>query len=290
MDATTPYIRTQAELLADIEALIRDTSNARFTDAEIYRAINHALMVWADKVKLLYQYALPNGFAAGTKEYTLPRYIRPPIFPEIYLPNPYFEHAVESYSYEWRDVQGWDLQPDGATTSTLTVYNPRSELGQVWFYAPNSRVPTTSPTTNESITDTGVTLRLNGHVDIDDVGIIKVDAEYISYTGVGRVGATTLLSGLVRGLYGTTAASHEASTTVLWCVGADTLSLYNQLYNQVRAVLAEMPQFDGSTHERSIYQQLMGYYQNLADEYWATYAPQRRVAPQRLNRASYAFR
>lgn len=293
MDATVPYIRTQAEIVANLRALIRDPASPgtpRYSDAEIYHAINQGLTQWADKVKLLYLYTLPGGYAASVKEYALPAYIRPPVFPEIHLPSPYFEHAIESYTHEWRDLQGWDLQPNGAGGNTLTVYNPRSEAGQVWFYAPNSRVPTALPTTSGSTSDTATTMTLGSAVDIDDVGIVKVGAEVISYAGVDRGASTTILNNLVRGLYGTSPATHNTASNVAWCVGADTLSLYDQLNNTARVALAAMPQFDGSTHERAIYQQLLGYYQQQADAYWVTYNPPRRVAPLRMNRAAYAYR
>lgn len=292
MSATLPYIRTQKQILDDLEALIRDTANGRFTELEIYLAVNQGLTRWADKVKVLYLYNLPGSYAAGTKEYTLPAYIRPPIFPEVHLPSPYYEHAIESYSYEWRDLVGWDMQPNGAGANVLTVYNPRSEAGRVWFYAPNSRVPTTNPlpTTSGSTSDTATSMTLGSAVDIDDVGTVKVGAEYLSYAGVTRNAATTVLNNLVRGLYGSSPATHDSASTVTWCVAADRLSLYDQLHNQARAVLAAMPQFNASTHERAIYQQLLQYFQQQADAYWQTYSQPRRQAPVRLNRATFAFK
>lgn len=287
---TIPYLRTQTELLADIEALVRDTSNARWSEAEIYLAINMALLTWADKVKLPYLYTISGGYTAETYEYDLPAYIRPPIYPEVYRLEPYYEEWPITAGRHWQELPGWELVPNDSGTLTLRVYHPRTLEGQLWFYAPNSRVPLTPPTTSGSTSSTATTMTLDSAVDVDDVGIVKCEAEYMAVAVTGRAAATTTLTILQHGLYGSTAATHNSGSTVTWCVGADTLSLYQLLYNQARSILAQMPLFGGSTKERAEYEKLMGYYQQLADEYWQRYAPARPSTSIRLNRKVFALR
>lgn len=286
MDSTTPYYRTQTELLADIEALLRDSSNNRWSEAEIYRAINQALMTWHDYVKLERTYTITDGWQANTYEYTLPAYVRPPIYPEMRRSVPYFEYALESATRRWQEIPGWEL-----VGNQLRVYAPpRTQDAQIVFYAPNSRVPLTIPTTNAQIDSDDTSVTMGSAVDIDDVGAVKINAEYIGYMGVTRAASTTTLLNLTRALNGSTAATHNSSSNVTWCIGVDTMSLYELLYNQVRAILMSLPLSDGGVHERSIYEKMLGYYQQLATAYWPTYSPQRRTPRLTLSRRALAYR
>lgn len=287
MDSTTPYLRTQTELLADIEALIRDSSNVRWTEAEIYRAINLALLTWHDKVKFERTYTITDGWVAGTYAYTLPAYVRPPIFPELLRQLPNNEWGAVTGTSRWQDVVGWEL-----VGNSLRLYAaPRTGQGQVVFYAPNSRVPLpTLPTTNAQIVAADTSVTMGSAVDIDDVGYVKINAEYISYTGVTRASATTTLLNLTRALNGSTAATHNSGSTVTWCVAADSMSLYSFLYDQVRSILSGLPLSDGSTHERLNYEKMMGYFENRAAIFWQQYHPIRRTSPLTLNRRALSLR
>lgn len=291
MDSTTPYLRTQSELLADIEAYQRDTSNLRWSEVEIYRCMNQALLTWADKVLLPRLYTISGGWVSGTYAYDLPHYVRPPLFPQLLRRVPYEEYAVESTTSTWQDVPGWETEPNSSGGLTLRLHAPpRTVEGRVLYYAPNSRVPITLPTTSGSTSSSATSMTLGSAVDIDDVGVVKVGAEYIQYSGVDRAASTTTLNNLVRALNGSTAGTHNTSSSVAWCVGADDPRLFQQLANQVRAFLNALPLTDGGVHETGRYEKLMNYYQVMSDQFWPTYHPVRKSPKLRLNRESFVLR
>ena len=46
MPIMQPVVRSQTQLLTDLEAQLRDTANAKWTDEELYRAINRGVRGW----------------------------------------------------------------------------------------------------------------------------------------------------------------------------------------------------------------------------------------------------
>lgn len=292
MDMTIPYLRSQADLLSELNALVRDGSSARWTAVEKYAALNQVLMTWADQVKLPHVYTISGGWLADTYEYALPNYIRPPLYPELKRFAPYnWDYANTSVPSHWQDVPGWETVSNGAGGQVIRLYSaPRNLDGQVGFYSPNSRVPTTVPTTSGSTSSTATTMTIGSAIDVSDVGYVKCEAEYIAYYGVDRNAATTVLNNLVRGLYGSTAATHNSGSSVYWCVGVDTPELWRVLYDQWKGCLAEMFLQDGGTHERAAFQQNLGYYSQLAANFFATYSASRKSQSIRLNQKAYAFR
>src|SRR5690606_15305630 len=114
-------------------------------------------------------------------------YVRPPIFPQLLRHIPYTEYVIESRTATWQDIPGWELEPDGEGGNVLRLHAPpRTVEGRVLYYAPNSRVPITIPTTSAGINADDISVTLGSAVDVDDVGFIKIDAEWISYQGVTR--------------------------------------------------------------------------------------------------------
>lgn len=291
MDITVPYLRGQDKLLAEIKVLVRDPDTDRWSDAEYYAALNQALMTWGDKVKFPRVYTISGGWQADTYEYALANYMRPPYYPELKRRVPYTEFEVESSTERWQDVPGWEVVSDGSGGQVLRLYAPpRSVEGQVTYYAPNSRVPTTIPTTSSSTSSTATSLTLGSAIDIDDVGYILCEAEWISYAGVTRAAATTTLNNLVHGLNGTTAATHNSGSNVYWGVAADDLRLYKLLMDQWRSYLHAYYLQDGGTHETSRHEKAMGFYEQLATNFWAEYHPHRRASNISLNRKVFMFR
>jgi hypothetical protein len=290
-DTTIPYLRTQAELLTELGVLVRDTGSTRWTSAEKYNALNSVLYTWADHVKLPFIYTLTSGWAASDYDYTLPTYVRPPIFPQLLRRLPYTEYAVESGTTTWQDIPGWELEPDGSGAQILRVFAPARTLdARILFYAPNSRVPLTLPVTSGSTAADSTTVLLSTVVDVDDVGFIKIDSEWMSYAGITRGTTTTTLNNIVHALNGTTAAVHNTGATVTWGIGMDTLSLQSLLFAQWRAALHEMFIQDGGTHETERHEKALGLYSQMALNYWAQYHPVRKRYGLTLNRKSYQLR
>lgn len=293
MDVSIPYLRSQVDLLAEIKVAVRDPSDTRWTVAEKYAALNQVLMTWADKVMLPHRYTIPGGWVAGTQDYALPSYMRPPFYPELLRHVPYDNYITESLTANWQDVPGWEVVPNGSGGQVIRLYSPpRTVEGRVGFYAPNSRVPTTIPITGGPFNSvaTNVVVTATG-LDIDDVGYIKCENEWISYAGVTRTGANSnLLTNLVRGLYGTTADTHAGGSNVAWGVAIDDMRLHKLLLDMWRSVLHSYYIQDGGVHEKGMHQQAMGYYDQLAMNFWPTYRPKRQSQGLILNSKAFALR
>jgi hypothetical protein len=291
-DTTIPYLRTQTELLTEVKVLVRHSVSTRWSDAEYYSALNGVLYTWAEHVKMPFVYTLSGGWLAHDFDYALPSYIRPPIFPQLLRKVPHDDYVTDSLTSTWQDIPGWELEPDGSGGNVLRLHAPpRTQEARVLFYAPNSRVPTGSlPTTSGEISSTATSVVLGSAVDIDDVGHIKINAEYISYAGVTRAASTTTLLNLVRGLNGSAAATQATASTVTWCVGMDTLGLMRLLFDQWISYLHAYYLQDGGTHETDRHEKSMGYYAQLAMNFWPTYAPVRKRHKLTLNRKSYMLR
>ena len=291
MDSTVPYLRTQAELLAEIKILVRDTSATRWSNVEYYNALNGVLQTWHANVRYPHIYTITDGWQAGTFGYTLPVYVRPPLHPQLLRRVPFDEYAIESTTSTWQDVPGWEVEPDGTGTLVLRLHaSPRTVEGRVIFYAPNGRVPTTIPTSSGSTSDTATSLLIGTAIDVDEVGYIKVNAEYMMYAGVTRGSATTTLLNLVRAQNGSTAATHNSASNVTWCVAMDDLRLHRLLMDQWRSFLHEYFIQDGGVHERSVHEKAMGYHAQLAATFWPTYKPIRKSAGLTLSRKQFILR
>jgi hypothetical protein len=291
MDTAIPYLRTQAELLTEVKVLTRLGSTGRWSDAEYYNALNQVLYTWANHVKLPFIYTITGGWLAHDFDYALPSYVRPPIFPQLLRSVPHDDWVIDSLTNTWQDVQGWELEPDGSGGQVLRLFAPpRVQDARVLFYAPNSRVPLTLPVTSGSTAADATTVLLSTVVDIDDVGFVKIDSEYMSYAGVTRGTATTTLLNVVHALKGSTAAIHNTGAAVTWCVGMDTLALQSLLFAQWRAVLHEFYIQDGGTHETERHEKAMGYYGQMAVNFWPTYKPVRKRHGVTLNRKAFILR
>ena len=291
MDTFIPYLRSQSDLLTEIKAKTRVGSTARWSDPEYYYALNEVLTSWGDKVKFPHIYTITNGWQSNDYDYALPVYVRPPIFPQLYRRIPYTEYAVESTTNTWQDIPGWELEPDGSGGTVLRLFAPPRTLdGRVLFYSPNSRVPTTIPTTSGSTSDTATTMTIGSAIDVDDVGYVKVNAEWMAYYGVTRNSATTVLNNLVRALYGTTAATHNTLSSATWGVAYDDTRLLNLLWDGWRAYLHAYFLQDGGVHETMRHEKALGLYEGKVAAFWPTYHPQRKRGGISLNRKAYALR
>jgi len=271
---------------------MRDPNATRWTAAEYYAALNQVLMTWADKVKFERVYTITDGWQASVFEYTIPNYVRPPIFAEMLRTVPHYEYVISNpTTTRWQPVQGWDLVGNTTGGQALRLYAPPRNLeGRVAWYAPNSRVPTTIPTTNAQIDSDDTSVTLGAAVDCDEVGFIKINAEYISYAGVARDSATTTLQNLVRAVNGSTAATHNSSSSVYWCVAMDDMRLMKLLYDQWRSALHSFFIQDGGVHETGRHEKGMGYYDQMAMNFWPTYKPERRTPELVLNQRSFLMR
>lgn len=292
MDTTIPYLRTQGSLLDELRIKVRGDEGERWDNPlEYYTALNEVLYVWADQVKMPHVYTIPGGYLASIYEYTLPNYLRPPFYPELLRRVPYYDYTVESLTERWQPAPGWEVVGNGAGGQVLRLYSPpRNVEGQVGFYSPNSRVPVTIPETSGSTSSTATTMTLGSAVDVDEVGHVKVDSEILAYYGVTYNASTTVLNNLIRGLNGTTAATHDTAREVQWCIGVDTPALWGLLFDMWKSRLHAYYMQDGGTHETGRHEKGMGYYDQKEINFWARYKPRRQSQDITLNQKAFALR
>lgn len=268
----TLQLRSQLDVLNEIEALVQDASNTLWSEADIYRAINTGLNAWGNKVLFPRMYTIPGGFSPGVFEYPLPDYIGQHFVPYI---------AVFTYTYpegelEWLRLSGWSVEPGADGGRLLRIYMPYQAHGRmvdaklIW-YAENGPVPLpTLPTLSGTLAADGASLTTSAAISspIADVGWVKIDAEWISYAGVVRGASSTTLQNLERGLFGTAAASHSGAPTIYWGVAADDHRLWEQLYDSAIARLHYTLLHRGTQDDRLNHEKIMGYAQDRADRFW----------------------
>lgn len=275
------FIRDQATILGDAEARLRDTGNARWTDAEIYRALNDALLTWHGRVSVPNVYTISGGWVSGDPDYALPSYINSKtIIPQMRRTIPYALWGQVSVddSLTWVDVPGWTIEPDGSGGTVLRFdITPYSTEGRVLWFGVNGPVPTTVPTTSGSTAADATSMVLGSAVDCLDHGYVKANGEWIQYSGVTRAAATTTLLNLVRGVPGGIAAGViNTATSVYWGVAMPRLELYRVLLDQTFVFLHELYLTDAAPRETQVHQQMVGFYQGRIDKFWRSWVPMRK--------------
>jgi hypothetical protein len=276
-----PYLMAQNDLLVGIKQRMRDADGQRWTATEIYNSLNDGIRIWARKVTVPLLYTITNGFVSGVYEYSLPVYIREPMDVQLkrYLIQTLDGLPVRSTSLgasTWEDVPGYNLEPDGDGGQKLRLdVTIGATEGRVIWHAQNGTVPTSVQTLSADITDTATSLTLASNPLIGDAGYIKIESEWIAYGGYSVGATTTTLTNLVRGVNETTAASHTAATNVYFGIAAHRQDLFEQLINQVTAKLHALFLTNASPQETEHHVFQVRYYQQLADEFWQRYTPQR---------------
>jgi hypothetical protein len=275
------YMRDQGTILADILVRMRDPTNARWTTAEMYTALNDALTTWHGRVSVPNIYTIPGGWLNGDLDYTLPAYINSTtVLPQMKRTIPYgwWGQVTIDDSQTWTDVSGWTIEPDDSGGKVLRFdIPPFSSEGRVLWFGINGPVPTTVPTIGTEQSAVATTLILGSVVDCLDHGYVKVGTEWMQYSGVTRTTSTTTLGGLVRALdSGTPAAIHAVGVSVYWGVAMPRLELYRTLLDQVMVFLHELYLSDAAPRETQLHQQMVSFYQARIDKFWRTWIPARK--------------
>lgn len=271
---TQPILRTGVELRDWMESKMRDTSNARWSADEYLESLNEVVFSWAERVKAAALYTFSDGFSYSVYEYTLPTYIRPPIIVE--MRQDVWGIAVQDSEgddthYTWVRPPGVMIEPDGSGGQKIRLQGyPLTADARVIYYAANGPVPVTAPALSAEIDSDDTSLTVSSAVVVGDTGWVKIDAEWIQYSGVTRASASTTLLNLVRAVGGTTASTHAISQTVYWGVAVDTVSLLDQLRNQWEAELHRYYLTDGSDTEKRIHQQQITYLDQKVQQFWMT--------------------
>lgn len=271
-----PILRSQSEVESELEALLSDGA-AVWTDTQRYRAINQALTVWQGRVLVPYLYTLSAGWTEDEYNFTLPDYIDGPIDPQILrnLDWPFDVTLTEARS-TWVGMEGYSLEPNATGGQTLRLHWPAyASDGRILWWGHNGPVPTTLPVTSGALTSTDTSLTLTTKPIVGKSGYIKIDAEWMQYAGVTESATTLTLTNLVRGVQGTTAATHVITSTVTWGIAMDRGELLQQLYYQAMAnlwwVKAANPGAAQADHISGLYREA----QQQARMFWRSYVPGR---------------
>lgn len=269
---TTLFLKTQSELRDECESYLNDSTNQLATTTQYYEAINRALSLWAGRVLIPHLYEF--SFGSGDFEYALPSYIRRPFTIEIRTPiygYPPIEQDGED-AYTWQDFVGYGVRPNGEGGYDLHLQSyPYAESGRITWLAENGRFPTMALTTSGSLTSTStsVTVVVSSSPPINDAGYIKIEDEWLAYAGVTRTSATSYtLQNLIRGLYGTSAASHNSGVTVLWGIGVDDERLWQQLYDRVGSFVHHLNLHKSTTEDFSRHEKLYVEMKEAANRFW----------------------
>jgi len=270
------YFRAQTEILADVQAERRDTGADRWTAAEIYRALNRALDDWQGRVSMPMVYTITGGYTTTTDTYALPAYIHGHVQPQVRFTAPYDDNTEAT----WGDLRTFSVEPDGTGGTALRVRVSGNGLtttteGRVLWYAQNSRVPLTAPALSAGITAADTSLTVNAAVDVGDCGYVKIDAEWLSYSGVTRGPSTVVLLNLERGLNSSTAAIHNIAATVNWAIFAPNMRLFSVLNDAIFMHLHGMFLTDGSSRTTEHHERQMLYYEQRVRDAWRRHVPAR---------------
>lgn len=267
------YLRNQYDLMNNVESHMRDPSNYRWTETEIYGALNDAVRSWHQRVSVPATYAPGTNWPDDVHVIDLPVGIDPEacVIQIRYLP---VENSVDQVD-TWYDVSGWRTEHSETFGGQLRVnFQPTSEY-RLLYWISNGPAPVTVPTLGTAMTDSVTSLTLTTTAEVADTGFVQIDNEWIFYRGVER-GATTLtLQNLKRGLLTSVAAAHVELTPVYWCVATARQDLYNQLLDQARAFLHELTLIAAAPQSRDVHERMVSYYQARADAFWRRHWPAR---------------
>lgn len=284
-----PHLRTQDELKLDIRTRMRDGSAARWTNAEIYAAINDCLLSWDGRVSVPHLYEVPGGWIAGQTDYSLPAYIRGPIDPlqKTYSSQWLHLSGVTSDANTWVGMQAFDVFPDGAGGQVLRLqFSPMADEGQIVWWMANGPIPTTLPTLADDVAIDATSLEIaDADLMIADAGYIRISYEWMHYSGVTRTDTGTTLNNLIRGLNSQAAEAHAAAGTIQWGIGVHRQDLWGQMMDHVVSFLHGLYLTNAAEQERTSHERLSVYYAQKAQEFWRRYTPAR--SPQiRLGRGA----
>lgn len=285
-------VRTIDEIKDDIRAEVNDSGSSRWaSDAQVYRGMNEALRKWGDKCAVPMLYTITGGFVSGTYDYTLPDYVDGPIRVEHKRPVGLDYDSGDDTSRIWETVTAYDVVPNSTGGRVLRLhYSPESVDAQIIFYAKQGPIPVaaTAPTLNADMTTSSTTLTIGSKPVVARAGYVKIDNEWMSYAGVTEGASSLTLNNLVRGLFSTTAATHDGTGTpasVKWGVGTHNIRLYNHMNYMTCAYLHKLYLNKAIADQRDHHMDQMRYYMQVAMEEWRA-IPQAKPVQFKLSRAA----
>jgi len=264
------YLRTQTALQNEISRMNRNQSESKWTEREILISMNQCLQMWSEKVKIPFVYTITDGWSSSTLTVDLPDYIDAAwVRPQMLVTNTGVTESDVSLS-TYVPMKGYEIEPNATGGWTLRIRQQAySALGRIIYWMSPGRIP-------ESLavvaTDSGTSITVTtDDGDMGRCGYVKINNEWIQYSGFATDGTTVTLSNLVRAMNGTTEATHSTSDVVEWGIPVDKMGLYNHMVNQCVATMHTMSIMSESTADRENHQFILRYSQQIADEFWRGY-------------------
>ena len=279
------YLKAQNQILADLRARVRDNNSERWTDAEMYGAINDALLSWQDRVRIPHIYTISGGWVSGTLEYTLPDWIRSnAIQPQMKSPTQFdsLSSAYRLSTNTWQDIPGWRIEPN-ATNGRVLKFNvsPYSTEGRIIWWGSSMPLPTSTLTISDNLLDTTGEIEIVSIGECPEYGWVKVENEWMQYAGVTRNSSSGTLDNVVRGLsQGAVAYAHNIDTPIYFGVAMPKNELYRVLIDQSIVHLNELFLGNASSKEKQTHQELIGFYEGRVKEFWRNWSDTKVVKTQ----------
>jgi hypothetical protein len=268
-----PNLMKQSDVAALILRRMNVTAGTRFTTAQTYLAMNNALMLMGERARTPFQYTFT--FVSGTREYTLPTYIdgdaitvqwKSAVYPWNLITNDDTSERV------WDTIALWHIYPDATGTRVLRLdVDPPDTDGRIIYWTPPYPIPTPStgtlPVSSAEISSSATSVTLTTKPTLGRNGYIKLDAEWMEYHGYTEAATTYTLTNLVRGIQGTTAATHVITSTVEWGIAVDNPILFTILQSETIAELCGLYMLNPGT-DAGKYEDMWRREKQIAYESW----------------------
>ena len=269
------FLSTRTEILDELSIRVRDTADSRYTEPEKVYAINGAIRKWANRVLVPFTTTLSTGFTSSSFTVQVPAYVNPRWMRPQIETSALDYYDIPASVDTWVDLPSYTVEPDGSGGHLIRSegYLYTSDVRIIHWAAPGPVPITTSASDPVVLVDSTTSMTVTTATNrLSECGFIKVNSEWIQYSGIADAGSTLTLSNLVRGVMGTTTATHDADDVVDWGVPMDRIDLLEQLFSQAEATLHQMFITYANETESSKHQFAMRYAQQMADEYWKSYS------------------
>ena len=285
------YLRDSNELTSTIRRTMRDVSNARWSESELYDAINESLSEWAGRVSFPCTYSL--GTLTDTTYYALPYYIKGDVTPQ-FLDQATYNASTETVTLTgdevWKRLPLYDIDyNDSGTLSVEVPGNSYYTSARVVYWVLNGPLPRPDNTvsTDWASDDTSLVVAMSDSPQsVPEVGYVHVNREWIFYAGTSYGSGTVTLQNTVRAQDNTTAAAHTTGDYVYWGIAIHDLRLLSLLQTQVRYKLHSMFLTDASPHEDEKHTWLRRDGIQQVNDFWRTYVPMK-IPRRHLTTESY---
>lgn len=254
-----PEAQKQSDIAGLILRAMNVTAGTRFTLAQTYLAMNNALMTMGERAAMPFQYLF--DITNGTREYTLPIYMDGPAITVQWKSRTWpwnVDLGAEDDSRVWDTILMWQIYPNATGTRTLRFHvDPPTTEGRILYHVTPYPIPTPSngtlPVTDAEISSSATSVVLTTKPIIGRNGYIKIGSEWMEYHGYTEASTKYTLTNLVRGIFGTTAATQTITSTVEWGLAFDNPMMYDILQHETIANLCSLymlnPGADGSKYE-----------------------------------------